>query len=118
MMTLREKWYFLTDLQKLHPNNKHATSYLKEEIRQYYKNHPIRNPLDRIHYDKDGSSYWTLTKFPAECYERRMEIMENLRFERPCSLYDCTGAKFTMLMDLYTLKDGSFFIYHLVGFDI
>ena len=116
-MTIKEKWKFLNEIQKLDSLNNLKVE-LKKEIRHFYKTHPTRNPLDRIHYTKNYDSYWTLTKFPAKDLPYKDEIMESLRLERPNSLYDCTGAKFTIIMDSFILKDGSFFIYHLVGIDI
>ena len=117
-MTLKQKWEFVHELQKLYPENKHCASHLKKEIRQFYKNRPERSPLNRIHYDENGYGYWTLTKFSSEFYSHKDQIMEDMCFDSPHSLYDCTGEKFTMVIKSFQLKDGSFFVYHVVGLDI
>ena len=123
---LKKNWEWLVKWQQKDTSNNldltivknESIKQLKKQIRNFYKFEQCHKQAKKHFIHADNSSYWTLTKFSSEYAPYKIEIMENMKIERIPSLYDCTGSQFTIALDILPLKDGSFFVYHLVGLDV
>lgn len=91
----------------------------KRAIRNYLKNQPVSEKVLVKDYGIDGG----IIRFPLpECIkteEEAREYFEECEYihYRP-TYYDCTGQAFTSWYKVYRAKDGRFWAYHSISYDV
>lgn len=92
---------------------------IKTEIRRYYRDYPVS---EKILVRDDGMDGYVI-RFPLPDWiedkeDGEMWFKENEYIHYRPTYYDCTGQAFTSWYKVYQAKDGRWWAYHSVSFDV